>query len=105
MTESARPFADDARAAGASARREYERRRSARETRTRKSHPLVGGLLVALRQPPQRETAWVRGAEGECRVARALDKYLDPGIALLHDRAVPGRRSNIDRIAVASSGV
>ncbi len=39
-------------AAGASARRENERRKQARETRVRKNHPLVGGLVLALVDDP-----------------------------------------------------
>jgi Nuclease-related domain len=91
--------------AGASARREFERRRSAREARTRAEHPHIGGLLLALQEAPQHETAWARGAEGESRVAASLAKRVHAGVVLMHDRAIPGTRSNIDHIAVASSGV
>lgn len=91
--------------AGASARREFERRRSAREARTRTEHPHIGGLLFALQQAPQHETAWARGAEGEARVAAALAKRVNSGVVLMHDRAIPGTRANIDHLAIASSGV
>jgi hypothetical protein len=52
------------------------------------------------------ERAWARGAEGEERIARRLAKLLGSnGVILLHDRRLPGSRTNIDHIAVAPSGV
>jgi hypothetical protein len=90
---------------GASGRREFERRRSAREARTREAHPHIGGLLLALQEAPQHEIAWARGAEGEARVAASLAKRVQAGVVLTHDRAIPGTRANIDHIAVAPSGV
>lgn len=91
--------------AGASARREYQRRRANREKRTREKHPLIGGALLALRDDPSHERVWASGADGEERVARELAKRLDDGILVLQDRRIPGSRANIDHIAVAPSGV
>src|SRR3569623_830945 len=39
--------------AGASAQREFDRRKGKRETRIRADHPHVGGLLLALTDQPQ----------------------------------------------------
>ena len=91
--------------AGGSARREYERRRTNREARTRLKHRRLGGLLLALQGAPAHEQSWARGAEGEERVARRLAKLCGDGVILLHDRGIVGRRTNIDHIAVAPSGV
>src|SRR4051794_11671365 len=91
--------------AGASARREHERRRANREKRTREKHPVIGGALLALRDDPSHERVWARGAGGEEHVARELAKRLNEGILVLHDRRIPGSRANIDHIAVAPSGV
>jgi hypothetical protein len=63
---------------GASAEAEYQRRLAALE-------------------------AWRVGAEGERSLARELSSCA--GICVLHDRGIPGRRFNIDHIAVAPSGI
>lgn len=42
---------------------------------------------------------------GEELVAAALDRHCRPEVAVLHDRAIPGSRVNIDHIAIAPSGV
>src|SRR5690606_26642744 len=47
---------------GASARREFERRKARREQRIRNKHPRLGGLIHALSEEPQSTTAWDRGA-------------------------------------------
>ena len=51
--------------AGGSARREFERRRDARERRVRERHPRIGGFLLAVTEEPQSTRAWDTGAEGE----------------------------------------
>src|SRR5215217_3006119 len=95
----------DTGTAGASARREHDRRRANRERRVREKHPHIGGALLALRDGPTHETVWARGAAGEERVAAYLAKHLNDDVVVLHDRRIPGRRANIDHIAVAPSGV
>jgi hypothetical protein len=91
--------------AGASARREGERRRAARERRVRERHPRVGGLLLALGGEPAHEQAWERGARGEELLAASLAKRCKNRVILLHDRRLPGGRANIDHLAVAPSGI
>jgi hypothetical protein len=91
--------------AGASARREHERRHANREKRTREKHPCVGGLLFAVQDDPRHELVWARGAKGEEVVARELAKHCGTDALLLHDRRIPRSRANIDHIAVAPSGV
>ncbi len=91
--------------AGASARREHQRRHANREQRVRDKHPRIGGVLLALSDDPTHETVWARGAGGEERVAVLLAKRLDAGIVVLHDRRIPRSRANIDHIAIAPSGV
>lgn len=94
----------DTGTAGAGARREYERRRARRETRTRERHPLLAGLILALQAPPRSETAWAVGAAGEEELAASLARRC-PQAIVLHDRRMPRGRANIDHIAVAPSGV
>jgi hypothetical protein len=90
--------------AGASARRELARRRANRERRTRARHPVVGGALLAIRDAPSHERVWGTGAAGEEATARYLAERC-PDALVLHDRQIPGRRANIDHIAVVPSGV
>ena len=97
------PTAIDGRA-GASARREGERRRARREAGVRERHPRIGGAILALQDAPQHERSWARGAGGEALVEQALVKHC-PKVPLLHDRRIPGSRANIDHIAVAASGL
>lgn len=91
---------------GGSIAGEYERRKSNREARVRQAHPRVGGLLLALREPPQHEMAFHRGDLGEKAVAESLEQRTagTPTI-LLHNRRMPAGRGDIDHVAVAPSGV
>lgn len=92
--------------AGASAAREYERRKAHREERTRAAHPIISDALLAVRGQPQHETAFRRGAAGEAAVAESLERRLEGGPAiLLHDRRMPRGRGNIDHLAIAPTGV
>jgi len=91
--------------AGASARREFERRQSRREERIRSKHPKLGGLILALSDDPQSTRAWDSGALGEERLGQGLDSRASDSVRMLHDRRVPGTRANIDHLAVTPSGV
>lgn len=95
---------DDADVAGGSARREYERRKNAREQRIRAQHPKLGGLILALSDEPQSTRAWEQGAVGEELLAARL-KELPSNARVLHDRRISGTRANIDHIVIAPSGV
>ncbi|MDO8121224.1 nuclease-related domain-containing protein [Isoptericola sp. b490] len=95
----------DAGRAGASARREYERRSAKRETRIREAHPHLGGLILALSDDPQSTTAWAQGARGEELLGARLDGLADRGVRALHDRRIPRSRANIDHITVGPGGV
>jgi hypothetical protein len=95
----------DTGTAGASARREHERRRARRERGVRDRHPHIGGALLALAAEPGHETAWARGARGEEHVAEVLRSRLRPEAIALHDRRIPGTRANIDHVVVAPSGI
>jgi len=92
--------------AGASAQAVYERRAHARQERVRSRHPVLGGAILALTDEPAAITAWRTGAEGERRLGRLLDRLAEAGrVEVLHDRAVPGSRANLDHLAVGPSGV
>lgn len=92
--------------AGASIAREYQRRKRNRESRTRKTHPWIGGLLLALRGTPQHESAFHQGDLGEKAVAAYLEKHTARGpVIILHNRRMPGSRGDIDHLAIAPTGV
>ena len=92
--------------AGASAAREHQRRRAARETQVREAHPRIGDLLVKVRRAPQREAAFRSGELGELAVGAMLDKRAAKGsLMALQDRRMPHGRGNIDHLAVAPCGV
>jgi Nuclease-related domain len=91
--------------AGASARREFERRKAKREQRIRTQHPRIGGFLLAISEERQSTTAWDTGAIGEERLGKGLDRLACDTIRLLHDRRIPRSKANIDHIAVTANGV
>jgi hypothetical protein len=92
--------------AGASALREHARRKHNREQRTRQAHPHIGGLLLALRDEPQHELAFLRGARGEAAVAGSLEaRTADGPTVLLHDRRMPRGHGNIDHLAISPNGI
>lgn len=94
----------DTGVAGASVRREYERRKTAREDRIRSRFGgRLGGVVLALTDDPHSTRAWATGARGEEKLAEAL-KSID-GLRALHDRRVPGTHGNIDHILVAPASV
>ncbi|MDC5698745.1 NERD domain-containing protein [Intrasporangium calvum] len=95
----------DAGVAGASARREFDRRSAAREARVRANHPRLGGLLLAVTGEQQSIRAWQTGAAGEERLGRGLDAIAGERVQVLHDRRMPGSRANIDHVVVAPGGV
>ena len=99
------PMPPDSGVAGASAQREYERRKGKREDRIRAKHPKIGGLILALSDDPQTTTAWSSGASGEAALGARLDKHTSEMIAVMHDRRIPGTKANIDHIVVTAAGV
>ncbi len=60
---------------------------------------------VGLVKPSQSERAWRKGAAGEQRVGRILDRMARSGVQTLHDRKFPGSAANIDHVVVAPGGV
>jgi hypothetical protein len=78
----------------------------------KQAHPLLGRLRLAFTprpgtSVPQHFRTRGVGPDGEQKVGRRLDAWVadGPGRFVLHDRRVPGTRSNIDHIVVAASGV
>ena len=94
----------DTGAAGASARREHERRRANRQQAVREKHPRTAALRLALASDPSHEMVWARGAAGEERVATAVwprnlgkahasgSHDLPPGASTVEFRLTPAAR-------------
>ena len=93
--------------AGASARREYERRRQRREQHAKDKLGWLGVVLVRETEGPRSTRVWAQGAAGEARTADRLAKHLDGhAVLILHDRRIPHHgRANIDHIVVGPGGV
>jgi len=91
--------------AGASAQREYDRRRAADEDKVRARWGRLGGLAVRLSEERQSTKAWSVGAEGERQVGRALDAIAGEGREVLHDRRILRSRANIHHLVVTPRGV
>jgi hypothetical protein len=103
--------------AGASARREHDRRQSRDEARIAaqiaKVQSIYGSGFIgkvatklAVDDSPRRSTqVWAQGAVGEEKMAALLDGLADVGVIALHDRRIPGTRANIDHIAITPWGV
>jgi hypothetical protein len=69
---------------------------------------LAAAALVGWRlrfRPSEQVTAWRRGAAGERRTARLLDRLTRDGYVVFHDLAVPGSSANVDHLVVGPSGV
>ncbi|MBR7744366.1 NERD domain-containing protein [Phycicoccus sp. BSK3Z-2] len=97
----------DVGVAGAAARREYERRKT-KDDAARAERSALWRALNGFFYPDGRQTthAWKVGAAGETRVAAALLAASESGLGYaLHDRRVPGKRSNIDHLFVGAAGV
>jgi hypothetical protein len=56
-------------------------------------------------RPSEQVQAWRRGAAGERRTARLLDRLAHDGYAVFHDLAVPGSPANVDHLVIGPSGV
>jgi len=91
---------------GASARAEFARRSQRDDARRQQVFGRYLARLVKVFGGPKRTTeAWDRGGRGEELVGNYLARAVGDLGLVLHDRAIPGWRSNIDHIAVVPSGV
>lgn len=81
------------------------RRMAKDEEKLREKWGRFGGLAVALSDERQHTKSWDRGAVGEERLGARLDALAANGLAVLHDRRIPGSKANIDHIAVTRGGI
>lgn len=65
----------------------------------------IGGSAALREARRRRDSKWVRGAAGEYLIDKFLHDQIAGTSVILTDRRVPGTKSNIDHIVIASSGV
>ena len=87
--------------------REFERRQAKRHARIEEQWGTgkVGAVAKFFSQPPQNETSWRTGAEGERRLSQLLNRKLGATCVVLDDRRIPGSKANIDHLVIAPTGV
>jgi hypothetical protein len=69
---------------------------------------LAVAVLVGWRlrfHPSEQARSWQRGAQGERRTARLLDRLTRDGYVVFHDLAAPDSDANVDHLVVGPSGV
>jgi Nuclease-related domain len=69
---------------------------------------LVAAVLVGWRlrfRPSEQARTWQRGAQGERRTARLLDRLVRDGYVVFHDLAVPGSPANVDHLVIGPTGL
>ena len=96
----------DAGIAGASAIAEGERRKRRRVDEARSlygDHAAHVAEQMAGRDPSI--GAWTKGGSGESRLAEFIEREVGDRVIALHDRLIPGTRTNIDHLYVAPTGV
>ena len=55
-------------------------------------------------RPSEQARSWQRGAHGERRTARLLDRLTRDGYVVFHDLAVPGSPANVDHLVIGPTG-
>jgi hypothetical protein len=65
---------------------------------------VAAGWGLRFRASPE-AIAWQRGAAGERRTARLLNRLEQQGWVALHDLAVPGSRANVDHLVIGPGGI
>jgi nuclease-like protein len=56
-------------------------------------------------RPSEHARTWQRGAQGEGRTARLLDRLSRDGYIVFNDLAIPGSLANVDHLVIGPSGV
>jgi hypothetical protein len=69
---------------------------------------LAAAALVGWRlrfRPSEQARTWQRGAHGERRTARLLDRLTRDGYVVFHDLAVPDSPANVDHLVIGPTGL
>lgn len=95
----------EAGTAGASAAAEGERRADRRVDEVRRRYGDHAAVVAEKLAERDNAATWVKGSEGESRLANWIAREVGDYVIALHDRLIPGTRGNIDHLFVAPSGV
>jgi hypothetical protein len=61
--------------------------------------------MLAVTSEPQSTRAWSIGADGEAKIGARLETFIGDRGVVLHDRARPRGRGNIDHLVIGPAGV
>jgi Nuclease-related domain len=86
-------------------RENLARRSAARREKVLRTYPETGEFILAMSDEPADESAFDHGAPWQRWVAELLREAFPKGVFLFHRRRGPGRRDDIDVVAVLPSGV
>jgi nuclease-like protein len=95
----------DAGVAGASAAAEGKRRADRRVEEARRKYGDHAAVVAAAIADQDVQASWGKGSEGESALARYIDGNVGGEVLALHDRLIPGTRTNIDHLWVTPTGV
>ena len=90
---------------GASAAAEGERRKDKRVSEVRRKYGDHAAAVADAMAAREVDASWGKGSNGESRLAAFVAKNVGDSVIPLHDRLIPGTKSNIDHIFVSATGV
>jgi hypothetical protein len=91
--------------AGASAAAEGKRRTERRVEEARRKYGDHAAVVAAAMAEQDVQASWGKGSDGERALARYIDGKVGEEVLALHDRLIPGTRTNIDHLWVTPTGV
>jgi hypothetical protein len=76
-----------------------------RVERARQEHGDHAAAVAERMAAEEVAASWKKGSDGESRLARYAEREIGHAVIPLHDRLIPGTRSNVDHLFVAATGV
>lgn len=95
----------DSGVAGASAAAEGERRRTRKVDEARRKYGDHAAEVAEAMAAREEASTWGKGSKGENTLADYIAKEVGDAVIALHDRLIPGTRTNIDHLFVSPTGV
>lgn len=90
---------------GRSAIVEGARRKDKKVAAVRQQHGDYAAAVAERTTQHQIDRSWLKGGDGERRLAAFIEREVGDAVIALHDRLRPGTKANIDHIWIASTGV
>ena len=95
----------DAGEAGASAAAEGESRTERTVDQVRRRYGDHAAVVAEAMAAQRNDASWGKGAEGEGRLAGYIAREVGDHVIALHDRLIPGTRTNVDHLFIAPTGI